>query len=199
MARDFSTDELREAILHLVHLAACYEGRQPDVQDERSHRKFAEIVAVVAPDLARTQQDALRSVTVDLTNRLGELYRDHKLDSHASAYDLEQRVKDLFQEYKIEVTEDGLDELVPSQEEITEAGGPMDCARSAVATVFGVQMRSIANWKAENPLVLPPLAFSRRMGRTGIIRYVLSSLLGFTTEETKQVLRQQLASRNPTA
>lgn len=190
MARDYdlTTDEIRAAVLHLLQLAACYEGTPPDAEDDAAEAALIKAVdALLAHRGARL--DALyQRLAVDLARPLADIYRNFQADQEATAFDLTEQITKLFEAHGLGVNEHGLDVLVVDRQDINERLGPVQCAAETLAKTLGIGSRSIFKRKADAPFALTPTAFSRHVSKRGMLKYVLM-VFGLTPEDTESVLR----------
>lgn len=177
MARDadLTTEEIRAAVLHLLQLAACYEGTPSDAEDDAAERTLTNVVDELMAH-RNAHLDALyQGMAVALAAPLADLYRKFQADELATAFDLTEQVEQLFNAHGLGVNEHGLDVLVVDREEIVARRGPIQCAAETLARTMGIGSRSIFKRKAEGPaLALTPTAFSRHVSKLGLLKYALS-------------------------
>lgn len=190
MARDYdlTTEDIRAAVLHLLQLAAAFEGTPVEVEDDDAEATLVKVVHELAAHRGAYLEIVAQRLAVELAAPLADLYRKFQADHEATAFDLTDQVKQLFEAHGIGLTERGLDVLIVDRQDIKEKLGPVQCAAETLATALGIGSRSIFKRKAKDPFVLTPVAFSRHVSKLGLLKYVLT-LFGPLDENLEKTLR----------
>lgn len=193
MAPRPTADEVRRALALFIDLAACYERRAGQVEDRLAERVVTAIVGRLLKHRERRVKDNERARVVEIVDDVSRLYSRYRRDDFTSD-DLERGLAEAFEAWGFELTESGLDELVPSLTEIKEEGGPKDAAAKAVALVMERSPKTIYNHQKAAIPVLTPTAFGTSTGQLGMIRFALD-VLGVDEEVIDLTIREHLASR----
>lgn len=172
-----SIQDVRTAVLHLVELAAAYESRGievalPHAANDADRRAFAKVeaddrrtlekvVELLLKHLKRSRLEQRNAIIGAQIHALSEVYRD---GTNLSAADLQKNIIDLLGLWKIEPTDEQLDELVKLRDgetgSIKELGGPIDAAKNALAKSVGLSEGTVASVRRRTPFMpLPRIAF----------------------------------------
>lgn len=194
MARDLKTDELHEAVFHLMRLAACYEGSGDEGEDPIAEAKLVEVVGALEVHRHDYLETAFQRLVVELASQLAGLYRRYNEDTDATKDDLRAQVTSLFRQFSLGLEDEDLESLVVTHEEIIEQRGPTQCAAEVLSKIMGFTWRSVYSWKKPDPPILTPTAFSRHVTDTGLLRYMLT-LFGFMKDEADPVIHDWMRRR----
>jgi hypothetical protein len=175
---ELTRQRIRDAVETLLDLAVCWELRDA-ASDPRADKSLTEVVAILERH-RENQLDLGRSgVIYQMTGDLAEIYRTQKDKADTTALEQEAQLCELFRTQGIELTDEGLTELVLMSDEVTAEGGPVDAAARGIAKILGVDRKTVFNRiKASRTqgLLGPAMTgWGRRAGPAAMIRYALAA------------------------
>jgi hypothetical protein len=203
-----AVDDVRTAVLHLVELAAAFEGRGFPLAHVPG--KNANVYRAAGFDINGPAEtfDADLACLMDVVHRLlrhradqrrlqrngiieaaahhfADLYRQFKESAEPDISKLETMLAEASARLGIELTEDDYVALAPDEDDIRAAGGPADAAREALHAAVGLSPRMLSEIKREpRPFDVFRRAFGRavlRPERAAYAEELHDELLGSTS------------------
>lgn len=149
-------DGLRAAIPVFISLASRYEimakgaigTAKPSLEDRDAFNTLVQVEDTIQRYLRRRARRRSAQASVQLLAGLTAIYRERGL----SAYDRQQRIRDLWSDLGIVLFPEDLDALVLVDDEVRDNDGyfgPSDAARKALSTVLGITPRQLSNRKRD--------------------------------------------------
>lgn len=187
-----SVEDVRDAVLHLLDLAACFEHRPTDAQDRAAESALRQATQVLLAHRRRCEATAERSGSAYLARWVAVEYERFCGDEQVTLDELEKRIRWLFAEQGIGLTAGQTTALVVSRAQIHEHGGPIQAACENVGILFQVRERQMFNRLVQDALPFEFTGYKDKKSGRAMLAYVLA-LLGFTSPEIGQLLDEAAA------
>lgn len=166
--------DLRRAVLRLVTLASAYERGDLDEED---HLALAAVVGELARGRERVEERVTQAEAAFLVERVVRpAYQDFRKQPGAGTGELKALLISRAEAASLEWTEEALEALEVSQEQLTELRGAKEAACHMVGKLVGRKWRTLFNWCAD-PAPLPiRIRGMRSMDAANLMLYALSCI-----------------------